>query len=264
MPLLLDPASLRDGPRLAASQVKGHRRIMVIRALLTLHGLPPGSRRAMTTPGGGQGQPVPGCQPSALVMALSATRPGRRARPPRRVPPVPAAAVVGTQAGHSALPETGHDGAVHGADQQPPPARRRRGGAAQQGEQLAQRPGPEPAPRLGHRGHGRSGRQPAQSRDQAVPDLGVAQLGEQAPRQQQVHHHAGREIADPALDPAHAHASVRAYASRAGQPGWSRCERGGRSPRADCGSRRARRAAAREERERSCRTATVCHRVNLS
>jgi hypothetical protein len=35
-----------------------------------------------------------------------------------------------------------------------------------------------------------------------VPDLRVAQLGEQAPRQQQVHHDAGREIADAALDPA--------------------------------------------------------------
>jgi hypothetical protein len=35
-----------------------------------------------------------------------------------------------------------------------------------------------------------------------VPDLRISQLGEQAPGQQQVHHHAGREIADAALDPA--------------------------------------------------------------
>jgi hypothetical protein len=35
-----------------------------------------------------------------------------------------------------------------------------------------------------------------------VPDLGIAQPGEQAPRQQQVHHHPGGQITDAALDPA--------------------------------------------------------------
>ena len=44
--------------------------------------------------------------------------------------------------------------------------------------------------------------QPAQSRGHAVPDLGVAQLGEQAPRRQQVDNYAGRKITDAALDPA--------------------------------------------------------------
>ena len=42
----------------------------------------------------------------------------------------------------------------------------------------------------------RSGRD-VQPGHQPAPDLAVAQLGEQATRQQQVHHHAGREIADP-------------------------------------------------------------------
>ena len=86
----------------------------------------------------------------------------------------------------------GHDRAVDRAGQQSPPPRPARGRAAQQEEQLAQRSRAEPPPGLGHRGRGRDRHgQPAQSRGHAVPDLGVAQLGEQAPRQQQVHHDAG-------------------------------------------------------------------------
>ena len=126
-------------------------------------------------------------------------------QPQRRVagPAVRAAAVLGVDGQVRRAIRDGHDGAVDGDHQQPPPAGGRRGGAAQQEEQLAQRPGPEPAPRLGHRGRCRPGRrQTAQARGQAVPDLGVAQLGEQAPGQQQADHDPGRQIADAALDTA--------------------------------------------------------------
>jgi hypothetical protein len=83
----------------------------------------------------------------------------------------------------------------------PLPPRFRRGRAAQQEEQLAQRSRAEPPPRLGHRGRGR-GRRPVQPGRQPAPDLRVPQLGEQAPGQQQVNHHPGRQVADAALDPA--------------------------------------------------------------
>jgi hypothetical protein len=75
--------------------------------------------------------------------------------------------------------------------------------AAQQEEQLAQRPGPEAPPGLGHRGRGRDRHgQPAQSRGQPVPDLRAAQIGEQAPGQQQAGHDPGRQDPHPPLDPA--------------------------------------------------------------
>ena len=88
-------------------------------------------------------------------------------------------------------------------DQQSAPPRPARGRTAQQEEQLTQRRRAEPAPRLGHRGRGRDRHgQPAQPGGQAVPDLRVAQLGEQAPGQQQVDHDPGRQDPDTALDPA--------------------------------------------------------------
>jgi hypothetical protein len=60
-----------------------------------------------------------------------------------------------------------------------------------------------PARRLPSR-RARSGcnAQLAQSRRQPTPDLGVPQFGEQAPRQQQVHHHTAGQVPDPPLDPA--------------------------------------------------------------
>ena len=116
---------------------------------------------------------------------------------------VRAAALLGVDGQVRLAVGDGHDRAVDRADQQSPPPRPARGRAAQQEEQLAQRRRAEPAPCLGHRGRGRDRHgQPAQPRGHAVPDLRVAQLGEQAPRQQQVDHDPGRQVPDPALDPA--------------------------------------------------------------
>ena len=97
----------------------------------------------------------------------------------------------------------GHDRAVDRAGQQSPPPRPARGRAAQQEEQLAQRSRAEPPPGLGHRGrgrdrHGRSPPSPAVTRCQTC---GVAQLGEQAPCQQQVDHDPGRAGPGPGAGP---------------------------------------------------------------
>ena len=121
--------------------------------------------------------------------------------------------VAGAAGGAAALPGVdgqvrvavgnGHDGAVNRDHQQSPPPCPARYRAAQQGEQLAQRRGPETPPRLGHRGSGRGCRaQPVQPGRQPVPDLRVAQLSEQAPAQQQVDHDPGRQVPGTALDPA--------------------------------------------------------------
>ena len=116
---------------------------------------------------------------------------------------VRAAALLGVDGQVRLAVGNGHDRAVDRDRQQSPPPRPARGRAAQQEEQLAQRSRAEPPPGLGHRGRGRDRHgQPAQSRGHAVPDLGVAQLGEQAPRQQQVHHDPGRQDPHPPLDPA--------------------------------------------------------------
>jgi hypothetical protein len=113
---------------------------------------------------------------------------------------VRAAALLGVNSQVRLAVRDGHDRAVDRDRQQPPPPRPARGRAAQQEEQLAQRPRAEPAPRLGHRGRGRDRHgQPAQSRGHAVPDLDIAQLGEQAPGQQQVNHDARRQDPHPPL-----------------------------------------------------------------
>ena len=109
--------------------------------------------------------------------------------------PVAAAALLGVDGQVRRAVGDGHDRAVDGDHQQPPPPGPGRVRAAQQGEQLAQRPRPGRAPRLGDRGRGRGrGAQPVQARRQPLPDLRIAQLREQAPRQQQVNNVAGREI----------------------------------------------------------------------
>ncbi len=118
-------------------------------------------------------------------------------------PAVGAAALLGVDRQVRLAVRDRHDRAVDRDRQQPPPARFRRARAAQQEEQLAQRSRAEPAPRLGHRGRGRDrDGKPAQPRGQPVPDLDIAQLGEQAPRQQQVDHDPGLQDPHPPLDPA--------------------------------------------------------------
>jgi hypothetical protein len=97
-----------------------------------------------------------------------------------------------------------HRGPVDHRHQQTPPAhgvvRRGGGRAAQQIEQRPQRRGPEPLPGFAQRARGRLGQaQPAQTGGQFLPYQGVAEFGEQATRQDQVHRHPGREQPDPLL-----------------------------------------------------------------
>ena len=116
---------------------------------------------------------------------------------------VRAAALPGVDGQVRLAVRNGHDRAVDRADQQSPPPRPARTRAAQQEEQLAQRSRAKPPPRLGHRGRGRDRHgQPAQPRGHPLPDLAIAQLGEQTPGQQQVNHDTGRQDPHPALHPA--------------------------------------------------------------
>ena len=97
-----------------------------------------------------------------------------------------------------------HGGPVDGAHQQPAPAHRpggdRRGRAAQQVEQPPQRRGAQARAGLPQRVVARMGhRQRAQAGGQLVPHLPVAQLGEQAPGQQQVDHHPRRQHTETGL-----------------------------------------------------------------
>lgn len=116
---------------------------------------------------------------------------------------VHAAALLGVDGQVRLAVRDRHDRAVDGGHQQSPPPRLTRRRPAQQEEQLAQRPGTQPAPRLGHRGRGGGrGRQPVQPGRKPPPDLRISQPGEQAPGQQQVDHDPGRQVPGTALDPA--------------------------------------------------------------
>ena len=101
-----------------------------------------------------------------------------------------------------------HHSAVNRDRQQAPPAhpgrsRRHRGRPLQQREQAPQRLRPQPGPGLPQRPGGRPGhREPAQPGHHPVPDLGITQAREQAPGQDQVDRDPGRDIPDPALEPA--------------------------------------------------------------
>jgi hypothetical protein len=98
-------------------------------------------------------------------------------------------------------------GLVDGADQQPtyphPSVRRRWGRATEQPKQRPQRRRAEPAAGVGEGRGGRGGQLEAvKPGGQALPDLAIAQLSEQAPGQQQIHHHPRRQVADAGLGPA--------------------------------------------------------------
>ena len=121
------------------------------------------------------------------------------------------AAVVAGLGGEGAMVGGGvgdtQGGAVDGAHQQPtdpdPTEGRHRGRASEQLEQRSQRRRPETAAGLGEgRGGGGGQREAVKAGAQPLPDLPIAQLGEQAPGHQQIHHHPGGQGTQARLGPA--------------------------------------------------------------
>ena len=93
---------------------------------------------------------------------------------------------------------------AHTSSHQPAPSgRRHRGRAREQPKQRPQGRRAKPAASLGEGRGGRGGqRQAVKAGAQALPDLPITQLGEQAPGHQQLHHHPGRQVTEAGLCPA--------------------------------------------------------------
>lgn len=106
----------------------------------------------------------------------------------------PLLAVAGAHRG--GVGDRQHGPVDHGQQQAPPPYGLCGGGGrgtAQQVEQRAQGCGTQPLPGLPQRAGGRlSHGQSGQAGGQLLPHLRVAEFGEQAAGQHQVHHHPGR------------------------------------------------------------------------